>query len=744
MLRAVCSHVLPVALLLTLTARLAAAEPIEAPPEFGLQQRTLWTTSRVVGSPEPPPPYEARRAFPQLSFKRPLYLAVEPGGRRLLVVEQAGNILAIPNRGDADSREVFCHIDDHDTYSLTFHPRFAQNGLVYVFSNGPRSAKRKSNRIYRFHVSPGDAAEGKPPAVEPETRRLILEYESNGHNGGEMAFGPDGYLYISSGDGTSDSDGDDTGQNIRDLTSGVLRVDVDHPAPGCGYSVPNDNPFLHIPGARGELWAYGFRNPWRMTFDKRTGDLWVGDIGQDLWEMITRVRRGANYGWSVKEGSHPFLALRRPGPTPISPPTVEHPHSEARSITGGFVYDGQKYPDLHGVYLYGDYSTGKVWGLRYAGGQVTFRRELADTSIEILGFCQGTRGEILLVDYGGGLYELTPAPQRPFVDNFPRKLSETGVFASVKEQRPQPGLIAYSVNAPLWSDGAEKRRYIGLPGDTRIGYSPGGAWKFPEATVLVKTFALRLAADDPQSLRTIETRLLTLRQGEWVGYSYRWNDEQTDAELVSAAGADQTLEIEDGQAPNGRRRQVWRYPSRAECMVCHSRAAGFVLGVNTLQMNRQHDYGGVSDNQLRALAHIGVLNINSKKLDDTLAQAPALVDPTDETASLESRARAYLHANCAHCHVQAGGGNSAFNVSWKVQRDAMQIIGAAPRHDRFGLREALLVAPGQPDRSLILYRLEKLGAGRMPPLASSVVDQETTALLRRWIEALPAETEKKK
>ncbi len=177
-----------------------------------------------------------------------------------------------------------------------------------------------------------------------ETQTAIIEWESNGHNGGEMAFGPDGMLYISSGDGTSDSDTDNTGQDIRDLTSGIVRIDVEHPADGKQYRIPDDNPFLTIPDARGELWAYGFRNPWRLCFDGRTGDLWVGDIGQDIWEMVHVVQRGGNYGWSVMEGSHPFHPLRQPGPTPISPPTIEHHHSESRSITGGLVYYGPQLP----------------------------------------------------------------------------------------------------------------------------------------------------------------------------------------------------------------------------------------------------------------------------------------------------------------------------------------------------------------------------------------------------------------
>ena len=177
-----------------------------------------------------------------------------------------------------------------------------------------------------------------------------------------MAFGPDGDLYITAGDGTTGSDPAITGQDLTDLNASILRIDVDHPDPGKPYGVPKDNPFLNIPKARPEIWAFGVRNPWRMSFDPATGNLWLGDVGQDLWEMIYLVKRGGNYGWSVMEGSHPFYPERKIGPAPISPPIVEHHHSEARSITGGYVYHGKRLPELANHYIYCCYQTGTVWG----------------------------------------------------------------------------------------------------------------------------------------------------------------------------------------------------------------------------------------------------------------------------------------------------------------------------------------------------------------------------------------------
>jgi hypothetical protein len=294
---------------------------------------------------------------------------------------------------------------------------------------------------------------------------------------------------------------------------------VDHPAEGRAYAVPADNPFLKVEGARPETWAYGFRNPWRLHIDGKTGDLWVGNNGQDLWEQIYLVQRGANYGWSVVEGSQPFYPNRKQGPTPISKPIVDHHHSEARSLTGGRVYEGARIPDLRGAYLYGDWSTGKIWGVRHQQGKVTWHRELAGTTLQITGFGTDSRGELLIVDYGGGLYQLEPAPKETTpAAPFPTRLSETGLFVSVRGHQVQPALIPYSVNAPLWSDGADKERFIALPGTSQIDFTTARGWNFVDGAVLVKTFALQG--------RRIETRLLTRQQGQWYGYSYLWNDDQ--------------------------------------------------------------------------------------------------------------------------------------------------------------------------------------------------------------------------
>ena len=690
-----------------------------------------------MGSPDPPLPYRAKRAFPRLDFKNPLYITHLPGTDRMLVVEQAGRILAFTNHVEAAVTNIFSVIRDHENYSVIFHPRYASNRFAYVFANGPQSSGHKTNKIFRYVV------DRESLSCDDASRRIIIEWESNGHNGGDLAFGPDGMLYISAGDGTSDSDRNVTGQDITDLTSGILRIDVEHPERSVGdsrtsslqraYSIPKDNPFLNIPNARGELWAYGFRNPWRIHFDAE-GHLWVGDIGQDLWEMIIVAQRGANYGWSVTEGGHPFQLQRKRGPTPLVAPTIEHPHSEARSISGGIVYRGNKLPQLRGAYIYGDYGTGRIWGARYRNSRIEWNELIADTPHQMLGFGEDANGEMFYADYAGAIYELEPSPPSAHTNEFPRRLSETGLFVSVKDHRVQPGLIPYSVNAPYWSDGAHQERFIALPGDSQIEYSENDTWKFPEGTALVQSLALEMERGNPQSRKWIETRVLLLQQNEWAGYTYEWNDEQTDAVLASASARD--FVIKDSSAPGGRREQTWNLPTPAECLTCHSRQAGFVLGLNTLQMNREHDYDGVMANQLSTLAHIGVL-AGKRRNDFTnkLATLPRLANPYDTSATLTNRVRAYLRANCSHCHTEAGGGNSAMELRAGKLED-MRIIDVRPQHDTFDLPDARIIAPGHPERSVMFWRLSHRGFGQMPPLAITTVDEEAVRLLDAWIRNL--------
>lgn len=753
---------------------------------FGIESRPLWTKSRVVGSPDPSLPYTITRAFPKWNVFQPVYMCEEPGTDNLLVVQHLGHwtgpgkVFRVRNDPNVDSAEVILE-QDRLIYGLTFHPDFVHNGYVYLLSNGPVDAPNKQNRICRYTI------DRKPPyRLDPASEGVILEWDSNGHNGGELAFGPDGYLYHASGDGSSDSDANLRGQDMAHLNSKMIRIDVDHPDPGKHYSVPKDNPFVGLEGIRPETWAYGFRNPWRIAFDKKSGALWVGQNGQDLWEQVYICRKGENYGWSAQEGAHPFYPERIGGPVrTITPPIIEHPHSEARSLTGGIVYYGNKFPDLNGAYIYGDFGTGRVWAAKYEWSKIVDHRELARTTLQIVQFYADKHGDLFVLDDLGEIYKFQPAPPpatQPLP--FPTKLSQTGLFADTRTNSPNPGLIPYDVNAPLWSDGAAKERFIALPGDSNIELTAARGWNFSDGAVLVKTFSLQSKAGDPSSLKRVETRLLTRQTGQWYGYTYKWDDAQNDATLVGAAGEDRPFMIRDPKVLGGLRVQTWHYPSRAECMMCHTRAANFVLGLSTLQMNKERDYHGVRDNQLRVLEHLGVLKVDlvaftregikreiqrtwgmkgpelAKMVDARMGQAsqrqavpssllpmapkdlPALVDPSDAAKDVRVRARSYLHANCANCHVNSGGGNAQIDLEFTTPLAAMKLVDVPPNHGTQGIDNGRLVVPGDPDHSVLLKRMAIRGNGQMPPLGTRYVDDQAVALIREWITEVKPEENK--
>ena len=710
------------------------AAPAEKP--FGLDNRTEWTTSRLQGSPEPPPEYRLTPAFPQVSFKGPVSIAQDPLSDRLMVAEYEGRIYSFLPGDPAGKKDLFLDMG-RGISAFSFHPKYKENGYVFVFSHAdmklPSRARQKS-RVSRYQLEPGS----NPPRVRPGSETIIIEWPSGGHNGGEAIIGPDGYLYISTGDGTSGSDVNESGQNLTDLQSVMMRLDVDHPDPGKNYSIPKDNPFVNTPGALPEIWAYGFRNPWRFSFDPVTGRPWVGDVGQDLWEMIELSDKGANHGWSVMEGTHPFLPGRKRGPTPIMPPIVEHHHSDCRSITGGYVYQGSKFKELQNAYLYGDYQYGKVWGLRYdyKAKKVTWHEVLAKSTVKISSFGVGRDGSFYALDYDAGriaqLEKAPPAVQRP---PFPRKLSETGLFTSVRDHKIAPGVMPYSINAAFWSDGAGKERFFALPGKAGIKFKAGKPWDWDDGAVTVKSFSLDFEAGNPASKKYIETRIVLKQDDQWLGYTYRWNHEQTDAVLVGAKGMDSTYEIKDPKAPGGVRKQVWHYPSRDECMFCHSRAAGFVLGLTTSQINRDHQFAsGRTDNQLRTYAHIGIFK---SALPKDPAELPAYPDPMDSKANLERRVKTYFEVNCAICHVADGGGNSKIEFGAKTPLTKANVIDEPPVHENLGIPDARLIARGAPERSVLYKRITRRGEKQMPPISTNVVDEQGAELVKNWILSLP-------
>lgn len=328
------------------------------------------------------------------------------GSGRLFIVEQTGLIRILKDGAlfptpflDLTQKVICC--GERGLLGLAFHPNYVENGYFYVDYTEEVNAKLYT-MIARYSVSASDPNQADPGSEMPMLH--ILQPFKN-HNGGELQFGPEGYLYIGMGDGGSAGDPDGNGQNLQTLLGKILRIDVDHNEP---YAIPPENPYANG-GGLWEIWAYGFRNPWRFSFDKLTGDLYIGDVGQDAWEEIDYLPAdspgGENFGWNFYEGNHPYRGSPPLGAGFVTP-VAEYGHELGISVTGGFVYRGKNLPAWMGVYLYGDYGSGRVWGLLHLPDGNWQNSLMFDTDTNISSFGVDENGEIYLVDYSGNILML--------------------------------------------------------------------------------------------------------------------------------------------------------------------------------------------------------------------------------------------------------------------------------------------------------------------------------------------------
>jgi len=345
--------------------------------------------------------------FGAVALKKPLLLLEAPGrGARIwFVVEQAGRVLRLEQTGTAVKRTVFVDLrrrvesgpNEAGLLGMALAPGFAQSGRVYL-SYTRKGTKTASLVSVLSRFTSRDGGRSLDPASEQVLLQVAQPYSN--HNGGHVLFGPDGYLYFALGDGGSAGDPKGHGQNRQTLLGSLLRLDVS----GDGvYQIPPDNPFVNKSGLP-EIYAYGLRNPWRWSFDRQTGDLWLADVGQNAWEEVNVITRGGNYGWNLREGAHCYSGdCRRAG---LIEPVAEYSHDDGCSITGGYVYRGKKIPDLTGVYLFGDFCSGKIWGLFGRGPQYT-RRLLWEGKLNIAAFAEDREGEVYIVDLGGKVFQLS-------------------------------------------------------------------------------------------------------------------------------------------------------------------------------------------------------------------------------------------------------------------------------------------------------------------------------------------------
>ncbi|MCP4892037.1 MAG: c-type cytochrome [Planctomycetaceae bacterium] len=680
--------------------------------------RVPWTTSNVVGSPEPPRPFHVSRVYPRLRFNQPVELMPLGKTNRMMMLEVGGKLWTFvddPTTEQADLAIDLKPLIDNFTqsYGFAIHPNFDNNRQVFIAYAGGPKAREDGTRLSRFALS-----EDSPPTIDPASEEVLLTWPSGGHNGCAIRFDSKGLLYFSAGDGARPYPPDeyDVSQDLSDLRSTICRIDVDHAQADKAYRIPEDNPFIGTPGARPEIWAYGFRNPWRFTIDPVSDRMLVGDVGWELWEMIYDVQRAGNYGWSIHEGPQPIRSDIEPGPTPIQKPVVAYPHTVGQSVTGGVIYHGDQFTDLSGAYLYGDYVTGLLWGWQDESAGATWNPVLAETGLKIITITTNRAEEVLIVDYDGGIYELIRNPDRNQQNSFPQTLSSTGLFASTETLEPAPGVFRYELVAQSWQGRVSKDFVVAIPGTETINISRQRRnWKYPTGTVFANTISR--PADNPQDppLR-LETQLLHFDGMSWQPYSYAWDEQQRDAKLVPETGMTIRLTADD---------QPWPITSRSQCRACHARQSGGAIGFSLENL---------PDPMVQRFVSNGILN-NTAPNGWGLQK---MVDPAKETEDIHQRARSYLAANCAHCHRRGGGGTVPLDLVYSLPTTDINALDVVPTQGDFGIHDAKVIRPGNPYESVLYYRLATSGSGRMPKIWSRDNDTAGLKLIHDWIASLDA------
>lgn len=713
--------------------------PPPVTPVSGLDARPSNTTcvapERATGSVT----IGTQRAFPRLSFRNPatgqsanpiLMLRAPRDSSRWFVVNKIGNVQVFPDDENVAASSAFLDIGARVEFScgecgllgMAFHPDFPATPRVYVtYTSTERTTRGPDTHLSEFTSRDGGRT------LDPTSERIIIKIAKAGvnHHGGHIAFGRDGYLYMSTGEGNSFRT--DFAQRTNSLLGKMIRIDIRGTTGGALYRIPPDNPFAastalcYQTGTRTddqncpEIYAWGLRNPWRWSFDRETGDIWLGDVGESAREEVNRIVRGGNYGWRCYEGTQRQTALACEEPVNPIPPVAEYDHTVGRAVTGGYVYRGAAIPALVGRYVFADFSNELLFDIPN-DTQATLRLTNGlDSGLGIASFAEDHDGELYVVNIHGNVHRITAAANPgQGGEGVATQLSATGCVDTSDPTRPASGLIPYEPNAPFWSDGAEKHRWMGLPNSQKITVGADGDWDFPNGTVLVKNFHLEE--------RLIETRLFMRHpDGVWAGYSYEWNAQGTDATLVRG-GKQVTI--------GG---QTWIYPSEGQCLQCHTQAAGRSLGPETKQLafNINYPQTGRDGHQLVTLNAIDAM---TTPVADAGTRIP-YPTPTGSSGSIAERARSYLHTNCSFCHRPGGPTGSGMDLRYSTTLANTSTCDATPTVSDLGIANARIIAPGDPDRSVLLRRMSVRGVPeQMPPSGLGArVDEEGVALMREWI-----------
>lgn len=717
--------------------------PAVISPLPGLYQRPANTTCVAPDRPTNNAGYRLEQVFAGLGIlQEPLWMGQPPGdSSRWFVAQRLGRIFSFENTPGVDATITVLDLDlagavnEGGVLGFAFAPDWATSRQAYV--SYTRNVTGIPGVVLQSVISRFGSADGGM-TLDPTTEQeiLVINHPYDNHNGGGIAFGPDGYLYLGMGDGGSTGDPDNNGQTITNLLGTFIRIDVS--GGGTGYSIPEDNPFegnmLCTNGSGSEpcpeIFAWGLRNPFRWSFDRATGDLWAGDVGNLLREEVSLIELGGNYGWVVKEG---FICLDPNDNLGILPdcddagmidPVVDYNSGSdigdlGRTVIGGYVYRGTALTDLIGSYVFGDAYSSNIWTLEDDGnGNVSIVDLIPNTGLFISSFAESLDGELFVVNLGGSLWQLVE-DNSGGTNTIPGLLSDTGCVDAADPTQPASGLIPFEPAAPFWSDGAAKPRWLAIPDGTSITVNGDDDLLFPEGSVLVKNFE--------RGGKLIETRLLMHHAsgGGWAGYSYRWNDAETEATRVIGGAV--------LPAPTGG--DDWVYPSESQCLQCHTAAANRVLGPEIAQLNSSiiYPHTGRTANQL---ATLDAINMLSPPLADEPANLSAFPDPFG-TAPLEERARAYLHTNCSGCHRPGTPLQATMDLRYDTPLADTNACNADPiTGGDLGIPGARLIAPGDPDSSLVHVRMGLRDARGMPPLGSLIVDDAGAQLISDWIISL--------
>jgi len=688
---------LAASLLLASCGRLSdqAPPPTRLQPAVHVDSRAPSQCLAFVGDDSPA---RLERAFPALQFGELTQMTLHPTAPYVYVVEQTGRVLRFVEDDATSSAEVVLDLADQlhvvtwemGLLGFVLRPDYDQNPEAFVkyTTQGP-----SGEPILRVARVRGDA-EGRHFDLATAEVLFDLRNDEGYHHGGAPAFGPDGKLYVPFGDGgfaTSEA-----AQDYASVRGTIVRLDVATRP----YGVPDDNPFVGAALSAGETFATGFRNPFGFSFDSRDGSLWVGDVGESAYEELDHVHAGDNHGWPAFEA----FACRDPARCATggyASPAYAYGHEEGLTIVGGPVYRGEVLPAVRGQVLFSDFFTGRLQAFDPESRRVVTLIEGGNNPVA---FTEGRDHEVFVVGRGGAMFRLRA---NPGTSRAPRWLSETGCMSQSDPSRFADGLVPFTVNMPLWSDGADKDRAFALPFGDMITAQEDGTLALPTGSLVLKTFR--------RAGLPLETRILANHEGiGWRGYSYAWREDGTDAELLET-GERRTIHGES-----------WQYPSRGQCFTCHSDAAG-VRGLELSQLERNTAYGDppVLASQLGSLRGSGVL-------DDHGVSATPYPD-SSRTSSVSAWSRAYLDVNCAGCHRPMGPGGVAFDLRAEATPDAFCDLPASIYVP--GMNTDLkIVAPGAPERSALLQRMESTDPQRrMPPLASHLVDAAAVAVIRTWI-----------